>query len=165
MFGPKWRRWDLPTHSEWSILHYARFQHLLDEPFGRKLTVTPGFVAARIQQYNSQSEISGVPSRLAKSPSRDFCHSAEEAGQSEPEGQRCPSKDNLHGQPECWTPKQYVSLYFLGRLGLKRDRKPEFAYCSKRREAATELTDIKPALRDTGNAASRFFNELVMGVV
>lgn len=112
MFGPKWRRWDLPIHSEESVLHYARFQHLLDEPFGRQLTVTPGLVAARIQLYNSQSKISGIPSRLTK-PSSDFCHGAEEAGQSDPEGQGCPVRDDPHGQLGCRTSKQFVSLYFM----------------------------------------------------
>lgn len=103
MFGPKWRRWDLPTHTEWSALHYARFQHLLDEPFGWEPAVAPGFVAARIQLYNSQSEVSEFSSRLAK-PSKDLCHEAKgEAGQSESGGRG--------GQPGCWKPERDVSLY------------------------------------------------------
>ncbi|XP_013913159.1 PREDICTED: pleckstrin homology domain-containing family G member 5-like, partial [Thamnophis sirtalis] len=107
MFGPKWRRWDLPTHSEGPpVLHYPRFQHLLDEPFVRQLSVTPGFVAARIQLYNSQAEISGVPSQLAK-PNRDFGHGTEEASQSKPEGQGYPvDGDDTHGQPGCRTSEQ-----------------------------------------------------------
>lgn len=108
MFGPRWRRWELPTPSEWSALHYARFQHLRDEPFVREPTVAPGFVAARIQLYNSQSEISELSSRLAR-PSKDLCHKAEgEAGQSGPGGL---AQDDMHGQPECQKPRQDVSLY------------------------------------------------------
>ncbi|XP_025029093.1 pleckstrin homology domain-containing family G member 5 isoform X2 [Python bivittatus] len=107
MFSPKWRRWDVPTDSECSSPHYARFQHLPDEPFVRELAVTPGLVATRIREYNSHSKKSELSLRLAR-PRRGFCHKAEEAGWGHlVEGERL-VQNQPQGLPGHWSPEEYA---------------------------------------------------------